>query len=158
MITYVIGADEADRLGSMAVYFLLAVLIVAPYAVIRVRRVLRDRRRRQADADGPGTTIPPRDATPAADGPSEAADPLTAAVASIDAAAIAGEDLVEVRLPIEEAPERRTVPRDLADLVLADALRRSGYVIEDDRIEHGERVLRCRRTDRPTGPIDSSDQ
>ncbi|HKY17110.1 MAG TPA: hypothetical protein VJM33_19435 [Microthrixaceae bacterium] len=152
MIAYVIGADEADRLGSMAVYFLLAVVIVAPYAVVRVRRVLRDRRGRQAAGDGtdPGGAPSTAAASSAADASSEPADPLAAAVATIDAASDAGDEMVEVRVPIEGLIGRRSVPADVADLLLGDALRRSGFVIEEERIENAERVLRCRRIGRGT--------
>jgi hypothetical protein len=112
------ASSGADRIGSMVWLFLIALVIVAPYALVRVRRVLRDR----------DETRPP--ATPAVE-PTDAstdggAHDLEGVLLALDEAVEAGPAEFELVVPAEPTVGGRPASPELVAAVLSDAARRAG--------------------------------
>ncbi|MFN8050166.1 MAG: hypothetical protein U0Q22_01890 [Acidimicrobiales bacterium] len=121
-----IAIDEGARLGSMFVFFLIALVIVAPFGWVRIRRVLRERRASSEPTttgaegveDTPATTEPdPRDVVLAVDAIGAAATTLGADDAP---------DHVDVDVPLGALVGGRPAPDSLIDALLADTARRIG--------------------------------
>lgn len=115
-------AQSTGRFGTMLALFVVALLVVTPYAVIRIRQVLADRAARRPPVEGA-----------AADRPEERPhDDLARVVEAIAAGARTAEPF-EVRVPATPVHEGRPVPAEVVQGVLADALRRSRVVVSERR-------------------------
>jgi hypothetical protein len=121
----VIAATTSSQLGSMFVFFLIALAIVSPFGYRRIRAVRRERRA-FLGLDQPDE---PHDA-PVSGTPSRAVDDLANVV---DAIAVAGAELARepggtriVDVPIHPLVEGRPSSPAVVDALLSDAVRRSG--------------------------------
>jgi hypothetical protein len=142
------AVEEGDRLGSMALYFLVAVAVIGPYGVMRVRRILRER------AELAAATAPPVDPDRAdgADGPSPNGSPtaspdddLTRAFEAIEAGTQNGAEVFEVRVPARPRLNGRPADAATVDALVQDALRRSKVVVVAEDSSPEGRVLTCKR-------------
>jgi hypothetical protein len=121
--------------------FLIAAVVVAPFAFVTVRRILRERR----DAAGHATGHDEANAAADGDGAEDPASSRDArqVVAAIRAEALAhgpGEPF-EVAVPADTTVGGRPADPGLVARLVADDLRRSG--VEVDAAD-GDAVLRCR--------------
>lgn len=115
----------ASRLVTMGQLFLIAVVIVAPVAVVVGRRILRDvAARRAANAPTPPPP-PPR-------------DPLAEAVATLTDRSQHLADGEVLRVPL---PRDARLPPTIRDAIVADAAVRAGLVI----VEQDDDAVVCRR-------------
>jgi hypothetical protein len=119
---------------SLIAYFVVAFVIVSPFAVVVVRRVLRERRARHPDLD-------PIDAR----GEPRSPDDLASVFEAIDAAGAGDEDEIEVTVAGRPLIDGVSAEPAVVDALLRDAITRSGLRIVDDRTDADGRVLTLRR-------------
>jgi len=158
------AVEEPDRLGSMALYFLIAVAITGPYALMRVRRIRAERAEfmaaRQATADA---ALPPdaaattdssesttgeggdgSDGGDGGDGWKDDPDDLVAVIDAIEAGRSARDEEFEVRVAARPRLNGRPADAITVDALVQDALRRSGVIVVADETSPDGRVLTCR--------------
>ncbi len=109
-----------DRLGSMVVFFLIALAIIGPYGYVRIRRVLRER---LPSAGAVETATPDPEHARAAD-PSD----LSLVIAAIDAAPgllrqPGAPASITIDVPGEPTLDGRPVAAAVATALLIDAIR-----------------------------------
>jgi hypothetical protein len=168
-------AAPTDRFGSMALFFVIALLVTAPFAIRTLRRSFADRASATStsarvigeapDADAPDGTegrshVVDPDAVSAPDGGEPdgvgEVDDLATVVAAIRDAASelrgAGDARTEVVIvvPREARLDGRVAPASVAEAIVADAMRRSGLEIGSQADEPAGRYLTCRLVDRGT--------
>jgi hypothetical protein len=119
---------------SLIAYFAIAFVIVSPFAVVVVRRVLRERRARRPELE-------PSDA-PAA---SRRRDDLAAVFEAIEAGRAGDEDEFEVMVASRPLVDGLPTDPAVVDSLLTDAITRSGLRIVTDESGSDGRVLTLRR-------------
>ncbi len=127
----------SSQIGTLSEFFVIALVLVSPYAFLRVRAVRRERARIAA------LSAPP----PPEPEPDDQADDLARAVARIanDAAARSTGDVFTVTVPLEATLGGRAPDRMIVEQIVADGLRRDGIeILERDGAE-----WRCRRAPKP---------
>ncbi len=149
LVAFVFAEVEAgDRLGSMALYFLVAMVVVGPYAVVRVRRIFREKAERAALLRPVDEVSPEQaEATAAAEATarSKAEDDLGGAIDAIEAGRDGRDEQFEVRIPTHPRINGRPADPATAEVLVQDALRRSGIVVISEDSSPDGRVLTCRR-------------
>jgi hypothetical protein len=119
---------------SLIAYFAVALVIVSPFAVIVVRRVLRDRRDRRPDPDpARPDDIPPRP------------DDLSAAFEAIEAGRAGGDEEFEVAVASRPLVDGVPAEPAVVDALLTDAITRSGLRIVAEEPAADGRILTLRR-------------
>lgn len=151
--------NDESRLGSMLRFFLIALVVVAPFGWWRVRRTLRDHHGEEPPAvtgdptallvDGPDGSDDPNDTTATTDA-STSAD-LADLVAEIGRVARAArtsrppEAAWDLRVPPAPTMGGRPAPPHVVDALLADAARRGDLEIRwNDMADDGSRVATLR--------------
>jgi len=140
---------EGDRIGSMFLFFLIALVIVSPFGYRRIRAVLRERRALVAPSGGTEARASDDPARGDAGGGLHPDDVATV-VREIDTAAAelvadpAGSRTIDV--PDEPLMGGRPAPGAVVEALLADAVRRSG--LRSEWIDDGGR--RRLRVERPS--------
>lgn len=149
-ISAAVLAATNDRYGSMALFFVIAMVITGPLAIRTLRRSFAQRA--SAIAALRGYTADESDplATPDAANAEGRDGDLTAVIASIDAAAamLGGSSdphaEIVVVMPVEATLRGRCVPDDVARALIDDALRRGGINVVHEERDGAERHLSCR--------------
>jgi hypothetical protein len=120
MVAALLAAAD-DRIGSMFVFFFIALLIVAPFGWKRLAPVLRERRARNAPPEA-------EEATPTEPDPNDAAT----LVALVERAAeeLAPGGTCDVDVPPDATIDGRPAPRQLVETLLADAARRRSLAVD----------------------------
>ena len=126
---------EGGRLGSMFVFFLIALVIVSPFGYRRIRAILRERR--AAAPAAPVVEVPTDEDDPG--------DDLAAVVAAISGAALAPGESCEVEVPASPLVEGRPAPDVVVETLINDAVRRSGLTSRWVDVD-GRRTLRLTRS------------
>ena len=135
-----IAQVQADTLTRA---LLIALVIVSPYAVVKIRQV---RARRAAAAAL---------AVPAPDSPTddESARPrLEDVIEAISALGTDGDGRSTVLVPRDATVDGDPVPAAVADALVRDALARSGLVATDELDTADGRLLECARSHRGEHP------
>jgi hypothetical protein len=132
------ASGGADRIGSMVWLFLIALVIVAPYGLVRVRRVLRDR------DEGRPPTPPDAEAIDATT--RVGARDLETVLAALDGAVEAGSEEFELVVPAEPTVGGRQASPELVAALLGDAARRAGVEVVPAGPSGGGTRWRFRRT------------
>jgi hypothetical protein len=119
---------------SLIAYFVVAFVIVSPFAVVVVRRVLRERREQRPQVDPTDAGLPSR-----------RADDLATVFEAIEAGRAGDEHEFEV--VVATRPTVDGLPADAAvvDALLIDAITRSGLQIVSDEAGEDGRILTLRR-------------
>lgn len=140
---HLFAASPPDRYGSMALFFGIALVIMAPVAI----RMLR--RNAAAKADTAPVT-PPSDAeAPPAAATSEPND-LAAVIAAIDEGATTLRHTADeaaqchIAMPREALIDGRLTPESVTTALVRDAIRRSGLAVVDERIDDSTHHFTCR--------------
>lgn len=160
-ITAVVLATS-DRYGSMALFFVIALVITTPFAIRSLRRNFIQRaERRDPEAKGlsrrRGHSGDADAATPA-----DPAD-LAWVIAAIDTAALTlrgssdSDAVVEIVAPLAATLRGRPAPDEVTRALIDDALRRSGIEPVDEIVEGGERRITCRARSNPLPKAAPSD-
>jgi hypothetical protein len=123
-----------DQGLSLIAYFLVAFVIVSPFAIVVVRRVLRERRERRPDLE-------PTDAGPESRGP----DDLATVFEAIDAGGAGDAKEFEVRVAGRPLVDGMVADPAVVDALLRDAIARSGLQIVTDEAGADGRILTLRR-------------
>jgi hypothetical protein len=127
-----------DQGLSLIAYFLVAFVIVSPFAYVVVRRVLRDRRESRADLEA--------DAGAESNGAaSRHADDLATVFEAIDAGGASEADEFEVTVAGRPLVDGMAADPAVVDALLRDAITRSGLRIVTDTAGANGRVLTLRR-------------
>ena len=123
---------EANGLATMGRLFLIAAVLVSPFALVKGRRILSDRRSRLA------ALAPPEPEAPVPD-PSDLATVIAAITAG--ASSLVPGETFEVLVPAEPTLDGRVADALIASSIIEDAMSRSRVEVAE---RHGP-MLVCRR-------------
>ena len=138
----------SDRYGSMALYFFIALIIMLPFAVRRLRRVLADRPAGQTAVGSPVERDDPLDG--GGDATEAGLTDLESVVTSIRAGAARlrdrddAPDDITIVVPRHALIDGREADESVTAMLVRDTVRRSGLEVIVDEAEGGQRRLRCR--------------
>jgi len=135
--------NPPEGLGRLVLMFLLALVIVAPFAIWTVRRVQAGtwgRRSGRAAADDPAEGHDDQPEEPVEETDEGRLEDLVAAIRSLEGDR-SGRALVLVRRHLTS--QGRELSEQMADTLIRDALRRSGWRVDAVVPDELGRVLEC---------------
>lgn len=119
---------------SLIAYFVVAFVIVSPFAFVVVRRVIRERQARRPDL-GPTEEAPDE----------RSADDLATVFEAIDAGGAGDDEEFEVTVASRPLIDGMAADPAVVDALLMDAITRSGLRIVTDEAGADGRILTLRR-------------
>jgi len=133
---------DRDRTATMGRLFLIAVVVLLPWWGRFTYRFVRDRRRVRREEVLAARAAIEGNRTPEPDA-------LSIVVDAIVDGADGEADPFTVTVPAAPTVERRPADAAVVELIIGDALRRSGLVVGDERVNaDGSRTLRCEKVRR----------